>query len=135
MAPSARISYFGRGFGISSRVGSSNGKIRLGVGGPWGTLGAGDSISDTKSLVLTKSSLVYTPTTHKKRRRALRALFSDKSLQVRVSFQRGREAWLAEFEKRWGRNNEAALVARPTLRVQSNAEIPRAHGQRTMYDL
>ena len=30
-----------------------------------------------------KSSLVYTPTIHKKRRRALRALFSDKSLQVR----------------------------------------------------
>ena len=44
-------------------------------------------------------------------------------------------AWLAEFEKWWGRNNEAALVVRPTLRVQSNAEIPRAHGQRTMYDL
>jgi hypothetical protein len=40
-----------------------------------------------------------------------------------VSFQRGREAWLAEFEKRWGRNNEAALVVRPTLRVQSNAEM------------
>ena len=49
-----------------------------------------------------------------------------------LSFQRGQEAWLAEFEKWWGRNNEAALVARPTLRVQSNAEIPRAHGQRIM---
>ena len=32
------------------------------------------------------SSLVYTPTTHKTRRRALRALFSDKSLQVRGLF-------------------------------------------------
>ena len=41
----------------------------------------------------------------------------------------------ADFLSRWGRNNEAALVARPTLRVQSNAEIPRAHGQRIMYDL
>ena len=55
--------------------------------------------------------------------------------QTHLSFPRGQEAWLAEFEKWWGRNNEAALVARPTLRVQSNAEIPRAHGQRTMYDL
>ena len=45
------------------------------------------------------------------------------------------KAWLAEFEKWWGRNNEAALVVRPTLRVQSNAEIPRAHGQRIMCDL
>ena len=33
-----------------------------------------------------KSSLVYTPTIHKKRRRALRARFSDKSLQVRGLF-------------------------------------------------
>ena len=55
--------------------------------------------------------------------------------QTHLSFQRGQEAWLAEFEKWWGRNNEAALVARPTLRVQSNAEIPRAHGQRIMCDL
>jgi len=55
--------------------------------------------------------------------------------QTHLSFQRGQEAWLAEFEKRWGRNNEAALVARPTLRVQSNAEIERAHGQRIMCDL
>ena len=44
-------------------------------------------------------------------------------------------AWLAEFEKWWGRNNEAALVVRPTLRVQSNAQIPRAHGQRIMSSL
>ena len=43
--------------------------------------------------------------------------------QTHLSFQRGQEAWLAEFEKWWGRNNEAALVVRPTLRVQSNAEI------------
>ena len=49
--------------------------------------------------------------------------------QTHLSFQRGQEAWLAEFEKWWGRNNEAALVARPTLRVQSNAEIPRADGR------
>jgi len=59
--------------------------------------------------------------------------------QTHLSFQRGQEAWRAEFEKWWGRNtwrnNEAALVARPTLRVQSNAEIPRAHGQRIMCDL
>ena len=55
--------------------------------------------------------------------------------QTHLSFQRGQEAWLAEFEKWWGRNNEAALVARPTLRVQSNAEIARAHGQRIMCDL
>jgi len=57
--------------------------------------------------------------------------------QTHLSFQRGQEAWLAEFEKWWGRNNEAALVVRPspTLTVQSNAEIPRAHGQRIIYDL
>jgi hypothetical protein len=35
---------------------------------------------------LVQSSLVYTPTIHKKRRRALRALFSDKCLQVRGLF-------------------------------------------------
>ena len=45
------------------------------------------------------------------------------------------KAFCAEFEKWWGRNNEAALVVRPALRVQSNAEIPRAHGQRIMCDL
>ena len=28
--------------------------------------------------------------------------------QTHLSFQRGQEAWLAEFEKWWGRNNEAA---------------------------
>ena len=35
----------------------------------------------SKYLNVPISSLVYTPTIHKKRRRALRALFSDKSLQ------------------------------------------------------
>ena len=29
--------------------------------------------------------------------------------QTHLSFQRGQEAWLAEFEKWWGRNNEAAF--------------------------
>ena len=30
--------------------------------------------------------------------------------QTHLSFQRGQEAWLVEFEKWWGRNNEEALV-------------------------
>ena len=42
---------------------------------------------------------------------------------------------LLDSKKWWGRNNEATLVVRPTLRVPSNAEISRAQGQRTMCDL
>jgi hypothetical protein len=30
--------------------------------------------------------------------------------QTHLSFQRGQEAWLAEFEKWWGRNNEVVVV-------------------------
>ena len=32
--------------------------------------------------------------------------------QTHLSFQRGQEAWLAEFEKWWGRNNEVVVVGK-----------------------
>ena len=55
-----------------------------------------------------KSSLVYTPTIHKIRRRALRALFSDKSLQIRGLFlvNKSKEASTCRREC----NSEAAAL-------------------------
>ena len=44
--------------------------------------------------------------------------------QTHLNFQRGQEAWLAEFEKRWGRNNEAA-------KAQENPKPERVFSERS----
>ena len=84
-----------------------------------GVGGSINSAEDNSALIVLnnptrKSSLVYTPTIHKKRRRALRALFSDKSLQVRGLFlvNKSKEASTC-------RREAAALTVQCLPRAQS----------------